>query len=406
MDPTLDGEQAPAATARQSTLRETNLAVVLRCVCASDERLSRAGVSARTGLARATVSRLVDELVSARLLEEGEAVLSGIGRPGVPLSPAAGTVGGLGLQVNAAHVAARLVDLRGEVVAESRSEPDLVGSSPAEGLDRLADHVREVLTAAPEGMRILGAGLALPGIVDRATGRLLVAPNLAWRDLDPHDHEGLAGALHGIPLFLGNEATLAAHATAQPRPGRRGPHSDFVYVSGEIGVGGAFVVDGEVQVGRRGFAGELGHVAYLPDGEPCACGSRGCLERYAGRLAMTERAGLPAGTGLATLEARAREGHRGSVAAVELAAEALGVVLAGAVNLLDVPTVVLGGEIGEVADLVAPRVLEVLRERVLAAEWIDLAVERDGDHVGGATGAALRRLVPVLARPAEFVGKS
>lgn len=392
------------ATARQSTLRETNLAVVLRCVCASEEPLSRAGVSARTGLARATVSRLVDELVSARLLEEGPAMLSGAGRPGVPLSPGAGTIGGLGLQVNAAHVAARLVDLRGEVVAESRSEPDLVGSSPADGLSRLAAHAREVLAGAPEGMRVLGAGLALPGIVDRATGRLLVAPNLAWRDVDPHEHQELAAALDGIPLVLGNEATLAAHATAQPRPGRVGPHSDFVYVSGEIGVGGAFVMDGEVQVGRRGFAGELGHMAYLPDGEPCSCGSRGCLERYAGRLAMTERAGLPAGTGLAELAARAREGHPGSSAAVALAADALGVVLAGVVNLLDVPVVVLGGEIGEVADLIRPRVLQLLGERVLAADWTEPQVERDHDHVGGATGGALRQLVPVLARPAAYVG--
>lgn len=392
------------ATARQSTLRETNLAVVLRCVCASEEPLSRAGVSARTGLARATVSRLVDELVSARLLEEGPAMLSGAGRPGVPLSPGAGTIGGLGLQVNAAHVAARLVDLRGEVVAESRSEPDLVGSSPADGLSRLAAHAREVLAGGPEGMRVLGAGLALPGIVDRATGRLLVAPNLAWRDVDPHEHQELAAALDGIPLVLGNEATLAAHATAQPRPGRVGPHSDFVYVSGEIGVGGAFVMDGEVQVGRRGFAGELGHMAYLPDGEPCSCGSRGCLERYAGRLAMTERAGLPAGTGLAELAARAREGHPGSSAAVALAADALGVVLAGVVNLLDVPVVVLGGEIGEVADLIRPRVLQLLGERVLAADWTEPQVERDHDHVGGATGGALRQLVPVLARPAAYVG--
>ncbi|MGD8149732.1 ROK family protein [Ornithinimicrobium sp. Y1694] len=397
---------APATlphSARQSTLRETNLGLVLKSVCAAPEPVSRAWVAATTGMTRSTVSRLVDDLVDGGLLEEGAARLAGPGRPSIPLLPTASRVGALGLQVNAAHVAARLLNLRGEVLAESRSEPDLVGSEPGEGLKLLGTHIAELQGSAPEGMRLLGAGLAVPGVVDRAGRKLLKAPNLGWTGVDPLAETSLSKALEGIPLSLGNEANLAAHAIAQPRPGRAGEHADFVYVSGEIGIGGAIVVEGHVQTGERGFAGEIGHVTYLPDGDPCPCGSRGCLERYAGRLAMIRRAGLPEGSTLALLRARAAQGHEGSATAVAVAGSALGVVLAGVINVVDVSTVVLGGEIGELADELSPVVQEALRTRVMAAPYMSLQVVHDEDDIGGATGAALVHLDALVSNPASFL---
>lgn len=386
--------------AHQSSVREANLGVVMRSVCAALEPLSRAGVAHSTGLTRSTVSRLVDELVAGGLVDEGQARLAGPGRPPTPLRPT-GRVCAVGLQVNAAHVAARLIDLQGQVVAESRSEPDLVGSSPEEAFSLLAGHLTEVLAGLPDGSRVVGAGLALPGVVDAAGERLLRAPNLGWRDVDPA--AGLRGQLPGIPLGLGNEANLAAHAFAQPAPGRSGPHSHFVYVSGEIGIGGAVVTESRVQTGLHGFAGEIGHLPFRPGEEPCPCGSDGCLERYAGRLAMTHRAGLPPATTLAELGRRAEEGHLPSRAAIDLAAEALGVVLAGVVTLLDVPTVVLGGEIGDLAAQIAPTVRERMRSRVMAADWMPLEVVRDADDVAGATGGALLPLSDVVTRPASFL---
>ncbi|WP_122261368.1 ROK family transcriptional regulator [Ornithinimicrobium cerasi] len=393
-------DAAAPLLAHQSTLRETNLAVVLRCVSGAAEPPSRAGVAAATGLTRSTVSRLVDELVAGGLVEEGAALLAGPGRPATPLRPS-GRVCALGLQVNAAHVAARLIDLGGRMLSESRSEPDLVGSEPAVALDLLADHLREVLARTPEGGRVVGAGLALPGVVDGSGERLLRAPNLGWRDLAPGT--GLREQLHGIPLSLGNEANLAAHAFVQPAPGRLGRAGHFVYVSGEIGIGGAVVTDHRVQTGRHGFAGEIGHMPFRPGGDPCPCGSDGCLERYAGRLALTRRAGLPPTTTLAELDRLAEDGHAASRAAIDLAAEALGVVLAGVVNLLDVPTIVLGGEIGDLADRITPTVQARLRARVMAADWMPLEVVRDPDDVAGASGGALLHLSRVVTAPVAFL---
>jgi predicted NBD/HSP70 family sugar kinase len=393
---------APGRSARQSTLRATNLSLVLHAVCEAEIPVSRAAVAAKTGMTRSTASRLVDDLVEAGLVEELAPRLSGVGRPAVPLVPARGTVAGLGMQVNAAHVAVRLVDLRGDLVAGSQAEPDLVGSTPEQGMSILAEHVRTVLDQSPAGLRVAGAALALPGLVDARTGTLLKAPNLGWHELDPKP--ALAELLPGLPVTVANEANTAALSVAEPRPGARGEHADFIYLSGEIGIGAAVVVNHVVNSGPHGWAGELGHLTYDPAGPDCPCGSTGCLERYAGRLSLVERAGLPTGSTLEDVAREAAGGNAAAQAAVDVAAEALGVVLAGAVNLVDVSTVVLGGEIASLTDLVRDTVEAALRRRVLAGPWIDPHVVRAPlDSGAAAQGAAIGRLHGVLESPDAWV---
>src|SRR6478736_6528385 len=267
------------ANLSQASLRHANLALVARTVLAADSPPSRADVAVVTSLTRSTVSRLVDELVAGGILDEVESVVGGPGRPGRPATPLRASrarVAALGLQVGA-----RLVDLSGAVLAERLVTDDLAGSRPGPVLRRLRTLATRVLDATPDGCRVVGAGLALPGIVDVAAGRLLSAPNLGWEDVTPAP--GLAAALGDLVLRVGNEADLSAHAYAHPAPGRDREPRDFVYLSGEVGIGGAVVVDGEVMTGRHGWAGEIGHVCVEPDGPPCRCGSTGCLEQYAGR---------------------------------------------------------------------------------------------------------------------------
>jgi predicted NBD/HSP70 family sugar kinase len=393
------------ATLRQANLRHANLALVARTVLAADEPPSRADVAASTSLTRSTVSRLVDELIAGGVLEEVESVVGGPGRPGRPATPlraAAGHFAALGLQVGVGHLAARLVDLAGTVVAEQLVVADLAGSTPGPTLRRLRTLATRVLTAAPSGVRVIGAGLALPGIVDVASGRLLSAPNLGWEDVTPAT--SLAGTLAGLGLRVGNEADLAAYAFAQPAPGRWREPSDFVYLSGEVGVGGAVVVDGAVMTGRHGWAGEIGHVCVDPDGPPCRCGSTGCLERYAGRLAMLSAAGLDAATPPSELAERAGGGEEKAVAAVRSAARALGIALSGVINVLDIPTVVLGGHLARVGDLLVPEVERLLGRRVLSAHWVEphILVAPD-DPAAGATGAALLELQRVVTDPVGFL---
>ncbi|MGY1605542.1 MULTISPECIES: ROK family transcriptional regulator [unclassified Geodermatophilus] len=389
--------------ARQSTLRATNLALVLRAVCADPGELSRAGVAAALGTTRGTASRLVDDLVAGGLLDEVErGPASRRGRPATPLAPGSGPAG-LGMQVDAGLVAVRVVDLRGRTVAERLHEEDLRGSDPVATLDRLGRLGAEVLGSLPAGVRVVGAGLALPGLVDAGRGLLLRAPNLGWSRVRPADV--LADLLpDGLVPVLGNEADLAARCVAQSAPGRPGPHRDFVYLSGQIGIGGAAVLGGRVMTGSSGWAGEIGHVCVDPAGPDCPCGSTGCLERYAGRLALLAAAGVPADAGPAELRARAEAGDPGARRALDRAAWALGVALAGVVNVLDIPTVVLGGHLAELTDLLRPGLEEHLARRVLSARWRRPFVAAGGAvPAAGATGAALRALDAVLEDPVRWL---
>ena len=381
------------AGARQSTLRASNLGLVLRTVCAGGP-ISRADVAGATGMTRATAARLVDELVAGGLLDEGERVaLPRRGRPATPLLPGAGFAA-LGLQVDAGLLAARVLDLRGRIVAERVEDGDFRNSDPAATLARLGDLVADL--RLPPTLRLVGTGLALPGIVDGDV--LLRAPNLGWSDERPAEH------LPGLAVVLGNEADLAARTVAEVAPGRPGPHRDFVYLSGQIGVGGAAVLGGRVMTGSDGWAGEMGHVCVDPAGPACPCGSTGCLEQYAGRHALLTAAGLPLDAAPREVATRVADGDEAARAAVDTAAWALGVALAGVVNVLDIPTVVLGGSLGELADLLGPRVEEHLARRVLSARWRRPTIEAaDNAPAAGATGAALRALGDVLADPGRWL---
>ncbi|NYI92558.1 putative NBD/HSP70 family sugar kinase [Amycolatopsis endophytica] len=389
-------------SARQSSLRASNLALVARTVCASARPLSRADVAAATSMTRATATRLADELVAGGVLAEIEPDTGGRrGRPATPLVPGS-RLAAAGLQVNAGFLAVRVVDLRGRVVAESLEYADLVGSDPAETLERLGALSARVLGGLP-GLRLVGAGLALPGIVAAATGTLLRAPNLGWSGVLPAELLDPA-AIAGLPLRVGNEASLAARTFAEVAPGRPGPFPDFVYLSGEIGIGGAAVVGGEVMAGRHGWAGEIGHVCVDPAGPACRCGSTGCLETYAGRDALLAAAGLTPASTPAHLAELAGSGDPRAREAVTAAARALAVALAGVINVLDIPTVVLGGHLAQIADLLHPELEARLRERVLSAEWTPPAIQAAKNNPApGATGAAYRELTAVLADPARWL---
>ena len=210
-------------------------------------------------------------------------------------------------------------------------------------------------------------------------------------------------ALGGLVPRIGNEADLAARTVTESAPGRPSHLPDFIYLSGEIGIGGAAVLGGQVMTGRHGWAGEVGHASVDPDGPRCPCGSTGCLERYAGKHAILTEAGLPLGTTPQQLAEAARSGDAGAQRAVRRAAWALGVVLAGVINVLDIPVVVLGGHLGQIADLLRPDLEQHLRDRTVSARWVEpTIVAADGDPAPGATGAALLELSTVLADPAAW----
>ena len=382
--------------ARQATLRRHNLRLVLREVLESSVPPSRADIAVRTGLTRATVSALVDRLGDAGMLTELPPVTGrGAGRPAVPLVAAGGTFAAIGLEINVSYLGGRAVDLAGRTLVERLEVHDFHQSSPSEALDLLASMARDLLDeVTAREVRVVGAGIALPGIVDRELGTLRLAPNLGWRDVELADVLARAPFSSLNVVELANEANLAAWAEACAHPKSR---PSFLYVSGEVGVGCGLVYEGQVFQGRRGWSGELGHTTVQPDGPPCPCGSRGCLERYAGRDAVMAGAGLDPLTPVERLLALLERGSAQARQAVDRAGWALGVALANAVNLVDIDEVVLGGFYAPLTERLAPAVADQLQTRVLSAAWSRPRVRPLASGQQAAmTGAALSVLQSLL----------
>lgn len=397
--------------ARQASLREHNLALVARTVADATAPPSRADISAATGLTRATVSALVDRLTGAGIVAElPPATPQRAGRPAVPLTLAGRTVVGLGIEVNVDYLGARVLDLTGERIAERIVPGDFHDSHPRDVLTALGDIAGGMLDDARAlGMSVAGARLALPGLVDARTGFLRVAPNLGWSDLDAAPLLGLAD----IAVTTSNEAKLAALAQLARRSGPGAPPADapetpfpdsYLYVSGDVGIGSAMVTERRLFTGMHGWSGEIGHVVVDPAGPSCRCGSRGCLEQYAGKEAIWRMAGADRLIDAKGLAARFEDGDPATRDAMGRAGTALGSALADYVNLVDVDDIVLGGIYGPLFAPLRPIVEETLAHRVLSSPWktVTLRPAPVDDHAA-LTGGASVVLREVVETPSAWV---
>ncbi|MPY81437.1 MAG: ROK family protein, partial [Actinophytocola sp.] len=237
------------------------------------------------------------------------------------------------------------------------------------------------------GMRVAGARLALPGLVDARSSSLRIAPNLGWSDVEPVPLVGLPGA---VRVTIANEADLAGLAQVWGTPPAVRATRTFLYVSGDVGVGAALVVDDALFPGRHGWSGEIGHVVVDPSGARCRCGATGCLERYAGKEALAGAVGLGLDVPDDVLTERLRQGDQAARAVLDRAGQALGLAISNAVNLVDVDCVLLGGVYARITELLRPAVHAELMSRVLAAPWAPVEVQAApvGEHPA-LTGGAL-----------------
>ena len=393
----------------QADVRRHNAALVLGCVSASGP-LSRARVAAHTGLTRATVGSIVDELLAAGLVSErGTRSASGIGRPGTDLVLRPDGAASVGLEINVDGIVVAVVDLAGTVRHRAARSGDLRDRTAAAVLRSAARMVDDAVAAAYDlGLPVRGIGVAVPGLVDLGEQVLRLAPNLGWTDVAVVERLRSYAVTHWpCPVVLDNEANLAALGELW-----RGGHAStdsFVLVNGDVGVGAGVVLDGALHRGSRGFGGELGHLTVAPEGPECRCGARGCLEQVAGLDFILRQAGVRDAprTGedaVAPLLTRLRRGDERAIAAVRQAGEALGVGVAALVNLFDVDTVVLGGVFAPLFPWLDEPLQAVVRRRVLSAAWAPLTVRpSDLGRDAAVIGAAYAPLRDLLADPLTAV---
>lgn len=313
-----------------------------------------------TGLDKATVSAVVRQLADEGLLVRRERASGKVGRPEVALelAAAAGVLVGVRLEPRTIRLIAARID--GQPLATHQVAGSIDLASSVAQLERgFAELLAQVGVKRDQ---VRGVGVGVPALID-LSGRLILAPNLGWRDTE------LAGALEaalGLPVNLDNDTNAAA--LAEKLFGSCREVRDFFFIAGHSGIGAALYLDDRLYRGVGGFAGEFGHITVVPGGRRCGCGKRGCLEAYLSEGALLAQLAARGRYFEDLAELRAAEADPEVAAVLARAGELLGRAIAGAVNLLNPARVVLGGNLA----LVAPLLLPAL-ERQLAAHALSAA---------------------------------
>ncbi len=288
----------------------------------------------------------------------------------------------LGIDIGGTKLALALGDEQGRLLAQRR-RPARTTPNPEHDLAEIADEARALCSEAGVSLSDLsGVGVAAPGPLDPVSGDLLNPPNLpGWKRVPIRR---LLEAQLGLPVRVENDANAAALAEWRFGAGRGAQH--VVYLTMSTGVGAGLVLGGRLYTGKLAAAGEVGHAPIVWDGEPCACGGRGCLEAYVGGAAWTRRlarstpttsrvaalAGTPEQARPEHVLAAAREGDAFALAELARYNDHLARGITNLVFLL-APEVVILGTIPSAAG--EELCLGPVREQVLARVWPVLARE-------------------------------
>ncbi|MFE6223982.1 MULTISPECIES: ROK family protein [unclassified Streptomyces] len=333
---------------------------------------TRAVLTAELGVTRATAGAVAAELEALGLIRVDSnpgAAAGSQGRPSHRLAVDEKGPVALAAQVHADGFRAALIGLGGTVVATVPGKVT-VSADPAQVLGAVVDAGAALLRET--GRRCVGAGLAVPSAVAEPEGTALNPLHLAWpagapvREIfaDRIRDAGVEG-----PAFTGNDVNLAALAEHRHGAGR-GARDLLCVATGHRGVGGALVLDGRLHTGSSGLALEVGHLPVNPEGGPCHCGGRGCLDVETDPLAFLTVAGRAPGPEVSLLQ-QARDLLRnapddpGVRAAVEELIDRLGLGLAGLVNILNPDRIILGGLHRELLDADPERLRAVVADRSL-----------------------------------------
>ncbi|MFF8544025.1 ROK family protein [Streptomyces werraensis] len=294
----------------------------------------------------------------------------------------------IALDVGGTGMKAALVGADGELLHQARRPtgrergPDAV----VEGILGFAAELRAHGIRA-HGEPASAAGVAVPGIVDEAEGVAAYAANLGWRDVPLRAL--LSERLGGVPVALGHDVRTGGLAEGRIGAGRGADR--FLFVPLGTGIAGAIGIDGKVEAGAHGFAGEIGHIVVRPGGAECPCGQRGCLERFASASAVSrawaEASGDPDADAADCAKAVA-SGDQRAVRVWQEAVDALADGLVTALTLLDPRTLIIGGGLAEAGETLFTPLREAVRRRVTFQKLPSLVPAALGD-TAGCLGAGL-----------------
>lgn len=300
----------------------------------------------------------------------------------------------IGVDLGGTLIRACLADTDGGILRQER-QPTLAREGLQPVLARMKDAIDQVLHGI-ERDDVLGIGIASPGPLDPRIGVVIAPPNLpGWDNVPLCD---IIAGEYGLPVFVNNDANLAALAEYRFGAGRGA--SDLVYLTISTGIGGGIICAGQLVLGAHGLAGEPGHATVEPAGPRCNCGNVGCLEcisagpaiaRHAAELiSQGQESALSGGLqGGAELTAKlvgkaAQQGDHVALQAIGRAARYLGIGVLNLIHIFDPDIVILGGGVTKLGPLLLDPVRAWVRDHALTPVQRETPIVRAalGDQVG------------------------
>jgi glucokinase len=300
----------------------------------------------------------------------------------------------IGVDLGGTNLRIAAVDVNGHLV-----EKVTLGTKVSLGRDHvindMCDAIRRLSEKYKNSASMLGIGIGVPGIIDMQTGLLRESPNLpGWADYPVRAE--IERRLNTV-VILENDANVAAFG--EKWLGAAKEHDDMAMLTLGTGVGGGLVLGGKIWHGMNGMAGEFGHTTVEPEGHPCGCGNRGCLEQYASATAVVRMAREAIAKNAACALARAAhsdaefsaksifnlaiQGDEDARKIFRRVGRALGIVLSAMVNSLNLPMYVVGGGVASAWEAFAPAIFDELRHRCMV-----YAATAPADPLAQATGAS------------------
>ncbi|HUF00692.1 MAG TPA: ROK family protein [Anaerolineales bacterium] len=329
------------------------------------------------GLTRAAVTIIVNDLISNGIIVETESRTTSSGRPPVVLeiNPSQGLVAAI--DMGAMHLSVALGDFSARILEEVEM-PFRIDNGPEKCLKEAARVLEEML--AKRGLSsadLSGIGVGVPGPVIADQGMVMAPPIMPGWDRFPI--RSTLESKWGTAVTLNNDAELGALGEWAYGAGRGEKNLAFIKVGSGIGAG--LIISQQIYGGTTGSAGEIGHLTVDENGPLCACGNHGCLEAFAGGHAIASQARKLVASGKRTLlsekdpnsiSARdvAEAARRGDLTAQEIIKRSgtfIGIAIAGLINLFNPSTVIIGGGVAQVGDLLTGPIRQAVHERSLRA---------------------------------------
>ena len=328
----------------QSALRERNRQRIVSALLAGPQ--TQAELARSTGLSSATVSNIVKVMHEDRLVITEPTTSSGRRAHSVRLNDTGAVAAGI--DIGRRHVRVVLASLGYRILQEESVQLPL-GHTAAEGMDAAAALLAKLLRRQGVGRNaVLGAGVGIPGPIDRRTGTVVQGAILPeWVGINMR--EDLAERL-GMPVFIDNDANLGA--LAEVTWGPHGGTGNLIFIKVASGIGAGLIINGSLYYGHVGITGEIGHATIFDQGVICRCGNRGCLETIASTSTMIEllsRASQGAVT-TADIIDRAAAKDPATLRVIDDAGVAVGRAAANLANTLNPETIIIGGSLTDLGD--------------------------------------------------------